>query len=74
MNLDEGRVIREQGVKVRVRGIEAANVCAGQAVQRIMDNVLLTGFMSNIQPELLKELRRPDKTEVHPHGQRCRGD
>ena len=68
MNLDKGCVICEQGVKLKVRGIGAANVYAGQAAQRIRDDVLLTGFMSNIQPELLKELRRSDKTEVHIYG------
>ena len=64
MNLDEGCVIYEQGVKLRVRRIGAANVCTGLAAQRIKDDVLFTGLMPYIQLELLKELRRPDKTDV----------
>ena len=74
MNLNEGYVVREQGVKFRVRGIGAANVCTGQAAQCIRDDMLFTGLMLNIKPELLKKLRRPDKTEVHPYGGHCRGD
>ncbi len=74
MNLDEGCVVREQGVKLRVRDIGVANVRTGQAAQRIRDDVLFTELIPYIQPELLKELRRSDKTEVHSHGGRCRGD
>ena len=74
MNLDEDRMIRKQGIKLRVRGIGAAKICAGQASQRIRDDVLFTGFMLNIQPELLKELRRPDKAKVHPYGRCCQSD
>lgn len=74
MNLDKGRVIREQGVKLGIGGIGAGDVCTGQATKGIRDNLFLTWFMLNIQLELLEELRGPDKTEVHPHGRRCRGD
>ena len=70
MNLDKGRVIREQGVKLGVGGIGAANVYTGQAAKGIRDDMFLTGLMLNIQLELLKELRGPDKTEVQPHGRR----
>ncbi len=34
--------------------------------------MLLTGFMSNIQLELLEELRDSDKTQVHPYCRHCR--
>ena len=74
MNLDESCVVCKQGVKLKVRRIGAANVRTGQAAQRIRDDVLFTGLMPYIQLELLKELRRPDKTEVHPYGGSCRGN
>lgn len=57
-----------------MREVRAANVCTGQAAQCISDNVLFTGLIPNIQPELVKELRRPNKTEVHPHGGCCQRD
>lgn len=74
MNLDKGRVIREQGVKLGMGGISAGDVCTGQAAKGIRDDVFLTGLISNIQLELLEELRGPDKTEVHRHDRRCRDD
>lgn len=36
--------------------------------------MLLIGLIPNIQPELLKELRCPNKTEVHPHSRHCQHD
>lgn len=71
MNLDKGRVIHEQSDKLGIGGIGAGDVCTDQAAKGIRDDVFLTRLMSNIQLELLEELRGPDKTEVHPHDRRC---
>lgn len=54
-----------------MKGVGAANNCTAQAVQCIRDDVLFTGQILNIKPELLKELGRLDKTEVYCHGGRC---
>lgn len=54
-----------------MRGIRVANVGTSQAAQCIRDDVLLIELIPNIQLELLKKLRPPNKTEVHPHGGRC---
>lgn len=74
MNLNKGCIVREQGIKLKVRGIKAANIYTGPAAQCIRDDVLFTGLLPNIQPKLLKELRRPDKAEVHPYDGYCRDD
>lgn len=55
-----------------MREIEAANVCTCKEAQYIRDNILFSGLMANIQPKLLKELRRPAKTEIHLYGESCR--
>ena len=67
VHLDKCGVVGEEGVKLWVLGVWVLCVGACKLAQSIWDDIFFACLVSNIQFELMQELRGPHKPQIEPH-------